>query len=90
MNGVRDQRQRVGGIAEHQLGDHEHRVERDAYRKRKAEMIGRVAVPDMAMRVAVIVPMIVRMIVMMVVVMGHGACDSDTVMPRRMHSTADL
>jgi hypothetical protein len=36
-------------------------------------MIGRVAVPDMAMRMAVIVPMIV----MMVVGMGHGAFVAD-------------
>ncbi len=74
MNRIGNQRQRVRGIAKNQLRDHEHRVERDARSERKSEMIRRVAVPGMAVRMAMSVPVVVSMgMVMMVVLMGHGA-----------------
>ena len=57
MNRIRDQRQRVGGIAEHQLGRDEHGIERNADGERKAEIVRRVTVAGMAVRVGVIVMM---------------------------------
>jgi hypothetical protein len=64
VHGIGDQRQRVGRIAEHQLGHDEGRVERRAERKRGPEIVGRVAMSGMAMPV--------RMAGMMVG-MIHGA-----------------
>ena len=59
MNGVRNQRQRVGGIAEDQLGNDERGIERGADGERPAEIVRRVAVAGvtmgMIMRVGVIV-----------------------------------
>ena len=70
VNGVRDQRQRVGGIAEDQLGDDEGGIERGADRKGRAETIRRMAVPGMAVGVAMRVGMIVMVVV---VIVRHGA-----------------
>ncbi len=61
MNGVRDQRQRIGGIAKNQLGNDERRVERSADRKRRAKTVRRVAVPGMTVGVTMRVGMIVQM-----------------------------
>ena len=59
VNGVRNQGQRVGGIAEDQLGNDERGIERGADGERPAEIVRRVAVAGvtmgMIMRVGVIV-----------------------------------
>ena len=62
MNGVRDQRQRVGGISEDQLRYDEDGIERGADRKGRTKTVRRVAVPGM------VVTMRVRVIVMVVIV----------------------
>ena len=49
VNGVRNQRQRVGGIAEDQFGDDEAGIERGADGKRPAETVRRMAVAGMIM-----------------------------------------
>ena len=76
MNGVRDQRQRACGITEHQFGHDKHRVERDAHREGKAEMIRRVAVPGMTVRMVMTMGMIMAVtsvaVILMVVMMGHA------------------
>ena len=64
MNRVRNQRQRVGGIAEDQFGDDEAGIERGADGKRPAETCRRMAVSGMVMRMGMIV---------MVVVVRHAA-----------------
>ena len=59
MNGVRNQRQRIGGVAEDQFGNDEGGIERGADGERPAEIVRRVAVAGvivgMIMRVGVIV-----------------------------------
>ena len=62
VNRVRNQRQRVGGIAETEFRRDESDVESNTDGECDAEMVGRVAVPGMGMVVGVIV-----------VVMGHFA-----------------
>jgi hypothetical protein len=66
VDGVRDQRQRIGGVAKGQFGKHERRIERCTQGERDPEAIRRVAVPGVAMRVAVI------MIMMMVSHLGDN------------------
>src|SRR6266496_1932673 len=68
VNGVRNQRQRIGSVAEDQLGNHEGRVERGADGERPAEIVRRVAVAGVTM--GMIIP--VGMIVMRVIV-RHSA-----------------
>ena len=59
MDGVRNQRQRVGGVAEDQFGNDEDGIERGADGERPAEIVRRMAVAGvtmgMIMRVGVIV-----------------------------------
>ena len=59
MDGVRNQRQRVGGVAEDQFGNDEGGIERGADRERPAEIVRRMAVTGvtmgMIMRMGVIV-----------------------------------
>ena len=73
VNGVGDQRQRVGGVAEDQLGNDERGVERGADRERPAEIVRRVAVAG------VIMGMIMRvgMFVMMVIVRHSASMNFD-------------
>ena len=59
MNGVRNQGQRVGGVAEDQLGNDEGRIERGADGERGAEIVRRVAVAGVTMGMIMPVGMIV-------------------------------
>ena len=70
MNGVRNQRQRVGGVAEDQLRNDERRIERGADGERPAEIVRRMAVAGVTMRMIMRVGMVV---VMVVVIVRHSA-----------------
>ena len=59
MHGVGHQRQRVCGVAERELRDHEAGVEGRTDRERKAEIIRRMAVAGVVVRMGVIVMMMV-------------------------------
>ena len=55
MDRIGNQRQRVGGIAERQFGHDKRTIERNAGGESKAEIVRRVAVPGMAVRVVVMI-----------------------------------
>jgi len=59
VDGVGDQRQRVGGIAEGQFGDDEGRVERCADREGRVKALRHVAMTVMIVPVAVVVMMVI-------------------------------
>ena len=59
MDGIRNQRQRVRGVAENQFRDDERGIERDADGKRAAEIVRRVAVTGMVMGMTMRVGMVV-------------------------------
>ncbi len=61
MRGVGDQRQRVRRVAEPQFSGNDQCIERDADGKREAEIIRRMAMPGMIVRVG------------MIVMIGHAA-----------------
>ena len=65
MNGVRNQRQRIGGVAEDQFRNDEGGIERGADGERPAEIIRRMAVTGVTMGMMI---MPVGMIVMRVIV----------------------
>ena len=73
MNGVRNQGQRVGGVAEDQLRNDERRIERGANGERPAEIVGRMAVAGVTM--GMIMP--VGMIVMRVIVRHSASMNFD-------------
>ena len=66
MNRIRNQRQRVGGVAENQFGRDECGIERNTHGEREAEIVRRVTVAGMAVRVGMVV-------VVMIVMLGHDA-----------------
>ena len=63
MNGIRNQRQRIGGVAEDQLGNDEGRIERGADGEGPAEIVRRVAVAGVTMGMVMRVGMIVMRVI---------------------------
>ena len=59
VNGVRNQRQRIGGVAEDQLGNDERGIERGADGERPAEIVRRMAVAGVTMGMIMRMGMIV-------------------------------
>jgi hypothetical protein len=64
VRGVGDQGQRVSRVPENQLCDNDSGIEDDPDSKRKAEAVGRVSVPDIAVSMG-----------MVVVMMFHEVCN---------------
>ena len=73
MDGVRNQRQRVGGVAENQFRNDERGIERGADGEGSAEIIGRMAVAGGTM--GMIIP--VGVIVMRVIVRHSASMNFD-------------
>ena len=68
MDGIRNQGQRVGGVAEDQFGNDERGIERGADGERPAETVRRMAVAGVIMRMTMRVGMTV-----LVVIVRHSA-----------------
>jgi hypothetical protein len=60
VRSVGDQGQRVSRVPENQLCDNDSGIENDPDRKRKAEAVGCVSVPDVAVSMGMVVMMMVH------------------------------